>query len=131
MTRCLSWLSQYRMFFAPFLRDQVGQSPPRRTSDTVDLSLQEEEEPRMVPLSSFSAGLFAICSSPIIHLVCPPQCCIRMVFNFAWDDCNTQEKLKPKVMQNLEGCAKDWVGLFRPALWEYLKRRGKNTSLIG
>ena len=100
------------MFFAPFLRDQVGQSPPRRTSDTVDLSLQEEEEPRMVPLSSFSAGLFAICPSPIIHLVCPPQCCIRMVFNFAWDDCNTQEKLKTKVMQNLEGCAKDWVGLF-------------------
>ena len=87
MTRCLSWLSQYRMFFAPFLRDQVGQSPPRRKSDTVDLSLQEEEEPRMVPLSSFSAGLFAICPSPIIHLVCPPQCCISMVFDFGWDDC--------------------------------------------
>ena len=43
---------------------------------------------------------FAICTSPIIHLVCPQTFCIRIEFNFSWDDYNTQEKLKAKVMQN-------------------------------
>ena len=28
----------------------------------------------------------------IIHLVCPPKFCIRIVFIFFWDGCNTQEK---------------------------------------
>ena len=43
---------------------------------------------------------FAICTSPIIHLVCPQTFCIRIEFNFSWDDYNTQEKLKANVMQN-------------------------------
>ena len=31
---------------------------------------------------------------------CPPKFfCIKIVFNFSWNDCNTQEKLKAKVMQ--------------------------------
>ena len=29
--------------------------------------------------------------------------CMRIVFNFSWDHCNTQEKLKTKVMQTLAG----------------------------
>ena len=44
-----------------------------------------------------------ICTSPIIHLVCPQTFCIRIVFNFSWGDHNTQEKLKTKVLQNFGG----------------------------
>ena len=36
-----------------------------------------------------------------IHLGCTPSQCISIVFNFSWDDCNTQEKWRTKVMQNL------------------------------
>ena len=52
---------------------------------------------------------FAICASPITLLAPPPlppltkkNICIGMsiVFNFSWDYCNAQEKLKTKVMQN-------------------------------
>ena len=44
---------------------------------------------------------FEICTSPIIHLVCPQTFCTCIEFNFSWEDYNTQEKLKTKVMQNL------------------------------
>ena len=55
---------------------------------------------------------FAISTSPVIHNTpClphtphpppPPQAfSIRIVFNFSWEDYNTQEKLKTKIMQNL------------------------------
>ena len=55
---------------------------------------------------------------PIMHLICcppPPKKkknitkqnktnnCIRIVFNFSWDGCNTQEKWKTKDMQNFGG----------------------------
>ena len=33
----------------------------------------------------------------------PNKCCITIVFDFTWDDCNTQEKLKTTVMQNFGG----------------------------
>ena len=46
---------------------------------------------------------FATCTSPRIHLVCPPKFCISIVANFSWDLCNTQEKWKTKVMQNFGG----------------------------
>ena len=36
-----------------------------------------------------------------LHLICPQKFCISTVFNFSWDGCNTQEKWKTKVMQNL------------------------------
>ena len=35
------------------------------------------------------------CSQPIYHLkhlVYPPKFCITIVFDFSWDDCNTQER---------------------------------------
>jgi len=35
------------------------------------------------------------------HLIWPPKFCISIVFNFSWDDCNTQEKWETKVMQSL------------------------------
>ena len=47
--------------------------------------------------------LFAICTSLIIHLVCPPKLYMRIVFNFSWEHCNAQEKLKTKVMPNYRG----------------------------
>ena len=46
---------------------------------------------------------FATCTSPIMHLICPPKFCISIVFNFSLDSCNTQEKWKTKVIQNLGG----------------------------
>ena len=33
----------------------------------------------------------------------PPKFCVSIVFNFSWDGCNTREKWKTKVMQNLGG----------------------------
>ena len=43
----------------------------------------------------------AICTSPIMHLVSPPaKKKYSIVFNFSRDHCNTQEKLKTRVMQN-------------------------------
>ena len=33
----------------------------------------------------------------------PPKFCITIVFDFSWDDCNTQEELETMVMQNFEG----------------------------
>ena len=38
-----------------------------------------------------------------MHLIYPPKFCITIVFDFSWDECNTQEKLKTMVMQNLRG----------------------------
>ena len=34
-----------------------------------------------------------------MHLVYPLYC-ITIVYDFSWDDCNTQEKLETMVMQN-------------------------------
>ena len=33
----------------------------------------------------------------------PPQIRITIVFDFSWDDCNTQEKLETMVMQDFGG----------------------------
>ena len=33
-----------------------------------------------------------------MHLVYPPNVCIIIVFDFSWDDCKTQEKMKTIVM---------------------------------
>ena len=39
-----------------------------------------------------------------VHLVLPHESfCVKIVFNFSWNDCNTQEKLKAKVTQNFRG----------------------------
>ena len=39
-----------------------------------------------------------------VHLVLPLEIfCIKIVFNNFWNDCNTQEKLKAKVMQSFRG----------------------------
>ena len=57
-----------------------------------------------------STGLiFAMFTSPIIHLVSLPKFCISIVLSFSFDDCITHEKLKTKVMQNL-GANKVYYG---------------------
>ena len=43
-----------------------------------------------------------------MHLVYPAKLCIAIVFDFSWNDCNTQEKLKTTVMQNLGGGGGGW-----------------------
>ena len=45
-----------------------------------------------------------------LHLIWAPKFCISIVFNFSWDGCNTQEKWKTKVMQNLGGQIKCIMG---------------------
>ena len=45
--------------------------------------------------------LYATFTFPVMHHICPPKFCVGTVFNFSWDGCNTQEKWKTKVMQNL------------------------------
>ena len=57
----------------------------------------------LTKVSFISSSSYATCTSPIMHLICPPKFCISIVFNFSWDGCNTQEKWKTKVMQNLGG----------------------------
>ena len=47
--------------------------------------------------------IFAMFTSPIIHLVSLPKFCISIVLSFSFDDCITHEKLKTKVMQNSGG----------------------------
>ena len=52
----------------------------------------------------------------IRHLICPPRFSISIVFNFSWDGCNTQEKWKTEVMQNL-GANKVHYGKCGSGLW--------------
>ena len=60
-----------------------------------------------------------LCTPQIIHLVCPPKFCISIVINFSWDDCNPQEKLKTKDVQNFGGKrTKCIVGDVKMANWE-------------
>ena len=47
-------------------------------------------------------ALSSICTSPIIHLVCPQTFAMRIVFNFSWCKYNTQEKFN-------KSSAKFWV----------------------
>ena len=44
-----------------------------------------------------------------------PKCCITILFDFSWDDCNTQEKLETMVMQIWGAGAK------QDALWSMWK----------
>ena len=60
---------------------------------------------RSQPMKKRATPIYATCTSPITHLICPPKFCISIIFNFSWDGCNIKEKWKTpwKVMQNLGG----------------------------
>ena len=47
--------------------------------------------------------IFAMFTSPIIHLVSRPKFCISIVLSFSFDDCITDKKLKTKFMHNFGG----------------------------
>ena len=59
----------------------------------------------------------------------PPKICITILFDFSWDDCNTQEKLETMVMQiwGGEGVNKMHYGLCENSEW---MENGKNDSNI-
>ena len=46
---------------------------------------------------------FASSTLCIMHFVYPKTFCISIVFNFSWDDCKSQEKLKTMLMQKKFG----------------------------
>ena len=59
--------------------------------------------------------------SPLPPRPLPPTFCISIVFNFYWDTCNTQEKLKAKVMK--------YLGATR-CLLEYMQMANDKDSVI-
>ena len=67
-------------------------------------------------------------TSLIMHLIYPPpppppaKFCIRIVFNFSWDSCNTQDKWKTKVMQNLGEKIKCIMGDVQVAYGKFVLR---------
>ena len=46
---------------------------------------------------------YATCTSPIMHLFCPPKFCITFAFHVYWILQPPQEKLKTMLMQNFGG----------------------------
>ena len=43
---------------------------------------------------------YVTCTSPIMHLICPPKFCIAIVFRFSWVLQPSLEKLKTMLVQN-------------------------------
>ena len=55
--------------------------------------------------------------------------CVNIVFNFSWNDCNTQEKLKAKVTQNFKGPNKVYYGRYAYGeLKQNKMKRGQQSS---
>ena len=48
-------------------------------------------------------SLYATCTSPTMHLICPPNFAWTFVFHLSWVLQLSQEKLKTMIMQNFEG----------------------------
>ena len=78
------------------------------------------------PVGMISFLYFATCTSHKMHLVCPWKFYISIVSRFSWNGCNTQEKWKTKLMQNLRGCGEGKQGV----LWEMCKWRIINFLLF-
>ena len=56
---------------------------------------------------------------------------VNIVFNFSWDDCNTQEKLKAKVMQNFKRPNKVYYGRYAYGELKQKKmKRGQQSSFF-
>ena len=69
------------------------------------------------------------CVSVLIHLVCLTKSAQALFLNFSWDDCDTQEKFKTKVIQLLILAWREGK-LLQGVLWEMRKCRiaGKDLN---
>ena len=48
-------------------------------------------------------NLFVTCTSPKMHIICPPKFCISIVLNFCWDGVIPRRNENQKIMQNFGG----------------------------
>ena len=55
-------------------------------------------------------NLTLICTTPIIHILCPPKFCITIVVNFFWVLWLPQEKLKTMIILSFWGGNKVYYG---------------------
>ena len=60
-------------------------------------------------------SLYATCTSPTMHLICPPNFAWTFVFHLSWVLQLSQEKLKTMIMQNFEGQIRCIMGDVRVA----------------
>lgn len=70
--------------------------------------------------------------SPLTHLVDSPKLYITILSSISsWNDCNTQEKLKAKVMQNFKGPNKVYYGRYAYGELKQKKmKRGQQFSFF-
>ena len=99
-----------RDFFVRSLRDLMHWSSLRSILRTYERSTCSKSiilftDMKSQQMKKKTTPIYATCTSPIMHLICPPKFCITIIFNFSWDGCNLQEKWKTtwKVMQNFGG----------------------------
>ena len=99
-----------RDFFVRSLRDLMHWSSLRSILRTYERSTCSKSiilftDMKSRQMKKKTTPIYATCTSPIMHLICPPKFCITIIFNFSWDGCNLQEKWKTtwKVMQNFGG----------------------------
>ena len=102
-----SWLVMPR---ARSLRDLMHWSSLRSLLRTYERSIYSKSsilfsDTKSGPTKKRTTPIYATCTSPIMHLICPPKFFISIIFIFFWDGCNTQEKWKTtwKIMQILGG----------------------------
>ena len=73
-----------------------------RQSDKMDVQISTEYK-FMRNAAWFVFHIHQFLIDHIMHLVYFPKFYITIIFDFSWDDCNTQEKLETMVMQNFRG----------------------------
>ena len=81
------------------LRDLVHWSSLRSLLRTYERSTYSKSsilfsDTKSGPKKKWTTPIYATCTSPIMHLICPPKFWISIIFNFFWDSCNTEEKWK-------------------------------------
>ena len=92
-----SWLVMPWDFFARSLRNLTHWSSLRSLLRTYERSTSSKSsvlftDTKSGPMKKRTTPIYATCSSPIMHLICPPKFCISIIFNLSEDGCNIQEK---------------------------------------
>ena len=84
---CFSWLVMPRDFFARSLRYLTHWSSLRLLLRTYECRLVASLALclpiRSQTMKERTTPIYATCSSPIMHLICPPKFCIRIIFNLS------------------------------------------------